>query len=85
MNGDRSSVSVTSVAAPALAIPEVGAAPTTHRPSVWAILRRKPLGAAYGAIIVLLVLTAVFAPLTDFIVLSNASSAVFSPDTTRRS
>jgi peptide/nickel transport system permease protein len=61
VNGDRSSASATSVAAPALAIPEVGAAPLTHRPTLWAILRRKPLGAASGALIVLLVLTAVFA------------------------
>ncbi len=61
VNGERSSASMTTVAAPALAIPEVGAAAATHRPSLWAILRRKPLGAASGAIIVLLVLTAVFA------------------------
>ena len=61
MNGDRSSASVTTVAAPALAIGEVAAAPLTYRPTLWAILRRKPLGAASGALIVLLVLTAVFA------------------------
>jgi ABC-type dipeptide/oligopeptide/nickel transport system permease subunit len=65
MNGERTSgsASAATVAMPALGV-DVAAATTAGRgQALWAVMRRKPLGLASAALLVVLVLTAIFADL----------------------
>jgi peptide/nickel transport system permease protein len=63
MNGDgaASGVSAATVAVPALALEVAPAAPASRGRALWASMRRKPLGLVSAALLVALVLTAVFA------------------------
>ena len=60
MNGERAAAAAAAMVTPALALIEAPASIGRTR-ALWTVLRRKPLGAASAALIVFLVLTALFA------------------------